>query len=95
MAGIGQQAIPAKRAAADQAQQRSGIEGAPLHRVQGFIDQLRVADQHHVAAGVQMGVHARRHAAGAVRGGHADVVGEHHATEAELAAQDVLIQRGE
>jgi hypothetical protein len=30
-----------------------------------------------------------------VRGGHADVVGEHHATEAELAAQDVLIQRGE
>src|SRR2546427_6908420 len=61
-----------------------------LHRVQGFINQLRVADQHHVATGVQMGVHARRYAAGTVRGGHADVVGEHHATEAELAAQDVL-----
>jgi hypothetical protein len=27
--------------------------------VQGFIDQFRVADQHHVAAGIQVRVHAR------------------------------------
>ena len=49
-----------------------------------------MADQHHVAAGVQVRIDARLDPAHAVRRGHADVVGEDHAAEAHLLAQDVV-----
>src|SRR5690606_21969638 len=53
-------------------------------------NQFGVADQDHVAAGVQVRIDAGLDAAGGERGGHADVVGEHDAAEMHFVAQDVL-----
>ena len=49
-----------------------------------------VARQHHVAARRERGLGARDEVAGALRAGHAEVVGEDEAVEAEAAAQDLL-----
>lgn len=81
---------PSQCAAADQADQCGGIEATALHGLQRFGDQFRVADQHHIAAGIQMRMHPACHAAGTERGGHADIVGKDHAAEAHLAAQDLF-----